>query len=132
MAKQVKLQVQARTETGKGPVKRLRADGVVPGVVYGAGAQPLPITVASKALQEVLTLARAGNVLVDLQVAEGQGTRNRLALLQEVQAHPVEDVLLHVDFREVSATETMRTTVAVGTWRAPAPSAAIPSQSNTP
>lgn len=113
MAKQLQLKATARTHTGKGPVKRLRAEGVVPGVVYGAGVKPLPITVASKALKEVLAFAHSGNVLVDLQVEEGKETRNRLALLQEVQAHPVSDVLLHVDFREVSATAKMRTTVTV-------------------
>jgi large subunit ribosomal protein L25 len=113
MAKQVQLKAKARTETGKGQVKRMRGDGVVPGVVYGAGVKPMPITVASKALAEVLAQASSGNVLVDLQVDEGGQTRNRLALLQEVQSHPVNDVLLHVDFREVSATAKMRTTVAV-------------------
>jgi large subunit ribosomal protein L25 len=52
-------------------------------------------------------------VLIDLQVEEAGKTVNRLALIQDVQRHPCQDVILHVDFREVSATEKMRTTVAV-------------------
>jgi len=52
-------------------------------------------------------------VLVDLLVEENGQTNNRLALIQEVQHHPFEDVVLHVDFHEVSATEKLRTAVPV-------------------
>jgi large subunit ribosomal protein L25 len=50
---------------------------------------------------------------VDLQVDEGGTTRNRLALIQEVQHHPYEDTVLHIDFHEVVATEKLRTRVPV-------------------
>jgi large subunit ribosomal protein L25 len=113
MAKQVQMKAKARTETGKGPVKRLRTEGVVPGVVYGPKTKPLSVTVPTDALEDVLAHASSGNVLVDLAVEEGGKTVNRLALIQDVQHHPFKDIVLHVDFREVSATEKMRTTVAV-------------------
>jgi large subunit ribosomal protein L25 len=113
MAKQVQLKASKRSESGRGPVKRLRATGVVPGVVYGPHTEPVIVTVSKVALSDVLAHAVGGNVLVDLQVEEGGKTVQRLTLIQDVQKHPCTDVILHVDFREVSATEKMRTTVAV-------------------
>lgn len=113
MAKQVQLKAQSRTETGKGHVKRMRAQGFIPGIVYGAKAQPLNIAVKAKDLEDVLHHASSENVLVDLQVEGTEKTGNRLTLIQEVQHHPVQDQILHVDFHEVSATEKLRTDVPV-------------------
>ena len=113
MAKQVQLKAKSRIETGKGSVKRLRAAGVVPAVVYGARMQPLNIAVALQDLDKALHHGASENVLVDLQVEAGGETTNRLALIQEVQHHPFADTILHVDFHEVSATEKLRTSVPV-------------------
>lgn len=113
MAKQVKLMATSRAETGKGPVKRLRAAGVVPAVVYGPHMRTLNIAVKLQELDKVLHHATSENVLVDLQLEEGGKTTNRLALIQEVQHHPFEDTILHVDFHEVLATEKLRTAVPV-------------------
>ncbi len=113
MAKQVKLKAKLRTESGRGAVKRLRTGGVVPAVVYGAHTQPLSVAVEVMELENVLHHATSENVLVDLQVEDNGQTKNRLALIQEVQHHPVSDVILHVDFHEVSATEKLRTVVPV-------------------
>jgi large subunit ribosomal protein L25 len=113
MAKQVQIKARSRAETGRGAVKRLRASGVVPAVVYGARTKSLNIAVDLAELDKALHHATGENVLVDLQVEEDGKTQNRLALIQEVQHHPVEDVILHVDFHEVSATEKLHTAVPV-------------------
>ncbi len=113
MAKQVQLKAKSRSESGRAPVKRLRAQGIIPGIVYGAHIKPLTISVASRDLENVLHHATGENVLVDLQVDEAGKTNNRLALIQEVQHHPFADTILHVDFQEVSATEKLRTKVPV-------------------
>jgi len=113
MAKQIQLKAMKRAEAGRGQVKRLRAAGSVPGVVYGGKTEPLNIVVTVVDLEKVLHHATGENVLVDLLVDEGGKTANRLALIQEVQHHPFEDTILHVDFHEVSATEKLRTAVPV-------------------
>lgn len=86
---------------------------MIPGVVYGAHTQPLHITVMADELEDVLHASVGENVLVDLQVEEGGRLNNRLALIQEVQHHPYADRILHVDFHEVQASETLRTNVPV-------------------
>ncbi len=113
MAKKVQLKAKMRAGSGRGAAKRLRAEGVVPAVIYGAHMKPLSIAVAAEELENVLQDATSENVLVDLQVDEGGTTKNRLTLIQEVQHHPYEDVVLHIDFHEVLATEKLRTRVPV-------------------
>jgi large subunit ribosomal protein L25 len=113
MAKKVQLKARARAGSGRGAAKRLRAEGVVPGVIYGAHTKPLNVAVAVEELEKVLHDATSENVLVDLQIEEGGTTKNRLALIQEVQHHPYEDVVLHIDFHEVLATEKLHTRVPV-------------------
>jgi large subunit ribosomal protein L25 len=113
MAKKVQLKAKTRTGSGRGAARRLRAEGVVPAVIYGAHMKPLSVAVAVKELEKVLKHATSENVLVDLQVDEGGATKNRLTLIQEVQHHPYEDVVLHIDFHEVLATEKLRTRVPV-------------------
>ncbi len=113
MAKKVQLKAKARAESGRGAVKRLRAEGVVPGVIYGAHMKPLHVAVAVEELGKVLHDATSENVLVDLQVDEGGTMKNRLALIQEVQHHPYEDTVLHIDFHEVLATEKLRARVPI-------------------
>ena len=113
MAKQVQLKVRSRTGIGKAPAKRLRAEGWVPAVVYGVRTPPVSLAVEARELTDVLHQATGENVLVDLLVDENGQTSNRLALIQEVQHHPVTDQILHVDFHGVSATEKLRTVVPV-------------------
>jgi large subunit ribosomal protein L25 len=113
MAKKVQLKAKARDGSGRGAAKRLRAEGVVPAVIYGAHTKPLNLAVEVEELEKVLHDATSENVLVDLQVDEGGTTKNRLALIQEVQHHPYEDMILHIDFHEVSATEKLRARVPV-------------------
>ncbi len=112
MAKQIQLKAITRTERGRSPLKRLRARDVIPAVVYGAHTKPLMIAIATKELEKALH-GTGENVLVDLQVEEDGRTNNRLALIQDVQHHPYQDRILHVDFHEVSATEKLRTNVPV-------------------
>ncbi|MGD0061650.1 MAG: 50S ribosomal protein L25 [Verrucomicrobiia bacterium] len=113
MAKKVQLKAKARAGSGRGAAKRLRAEGVVPGVIYGARTKPLNVAVVAEELERVLQDATSENVLVDLQVDEGGTMKNRLALIQEVQHHPYEDTVLHIDFHEVLATEKLRARVPI-------------------
>lgn len=113
MAKQILLKAVARAEAGKSQVKKLRRQGMVPAVIYGPHTSPRNLAVRALDLDRVLQSATGENVLVNLQVEGGEAAGNHLALIQEVQHHPVNDALLHVDFREVSATEKMRTAVPV-------------------
>lgn len=91
-------------------VKKLRGNSRIPAVIYGRKRQAQNLEVMSKELEDLIHRAHGENILVDLTVS-GDADPQRLALVQEVQHHPLSGKVLHVDFHEVSADE--RVTVAV-------------------
>ena len=104
MPKQVKLAAKTRKETGRNAVKAVRARAAVPAIVYGAKQQPQNIEVDRHELAMLLAHAKGENVLVELAL---DGAAGSLALIQDIQHHPVRNEILHVDFQAVSATETI-------------------------
>ena len=109
----VKLEAQAREDTGTGACRRLRRDGLVPGIVYGQGMEAAAIAVPSKALWEALHTHQGANVLVDLQVEGVKHTSEVAAMIKEVQRDPVKRQPVHVDFQWISLSETVRVRVPI-------------------
>jgi large subunit ribosomal protein L25 len=91
-------EMRPKGETGKGPARRLRARGLVPGVFYGPGAEPVSIAVAPKALTQVLSTPHRRNALLKLSI-DGQ---EHLAMVKELQVHPITRAPLHLDLYKVS------------------------------
>jgi large subunit ribosomal protein L25 len=104
---EVKLQASMRSEVGKGPARRARFEGKVPGVVYGHGMDPLPIEVDRREFLTALNTDAGLNVLLDLDL-DGKST---LALTKELQRDPVRGTVLHADFITVSRTEKVEVEV---------------------
>jgi len=94
----VALNAQSRSELRRTRVKKIRASGLLPGVLYGCQKDPKPLTVCAKDFQRMVKHSASENLLVKLAV-EGDG--GHLALVQEVQRHPLSGLPLHVDFRAV-------------------------------
>ncbi len=102
--KSVPLKAYPRALSRRGGAKRLRAAGRVPAVIYGRQAKPQNLEVNAKELGELIHHSASENVLVDLSV-ESDARPKRLALVQEIQHHPLEGDMLHVDFHEVAENE---------------------------
>src|SRR6058998_2090727 len=98
MAKQVKLMAERRTTTGRSAVRKLKAMGGVPAVIYGAKDKAEPLQVSRRDINALLSHAAGENILVELEIAG----KSRLALVQEVQHAPLGGAILHVDFHAVS------------------------------
>lgn len=109
--KSVPLNAFARSHTGRGEVKKLRSGGRIPAVIYGRQTTPQNLEVSAKELQDLIHHSVSENILVDLAVDKAR----HLALLQEVQHHPLDGHVLHVDFHEVSASEKVTILVPVET-----------------
>lgn len=103
MAKQVKLKAEPRKETGRSAVRRLKARGVIPAVVYGGKEKSQALQVSARDIHAMLSHASGENILVELEIAGGKGTKT--ALLQEVQHSPVAGDVVHVDFHAISMDE---------------------------
>lgn len=93
------LVAQTRSEFGKGAARRARRAGLVPAVVYGHGGDPLHLDVPG---HELFLIVRGNaNALVELKI-DG---KSQLALVKDVQRHPVSRSILHADFLAVKAGE---------------------------
>lgn len=101
MSDRVTIVAEPRTVTGK-KVKRLRREGYVPGVIYGQ-SEPVKIQMDVKPLRRALRIAGTGQ-LVEIEV-DG---KDYTVLAREIQQHVTRRDILHVDFLEVSMTETIR------------------------
>jgi large subunit ribosomal protein L25 len=109
MATQVKLSATRRTALGRSAVRKIKAQGAVPAIVYGAKNKPEPLQVAKRDISLILSHASGENILVELEI-DGEKS-GRLALVQEVQHAPVGGDILHVDFHAVSMDEMIEAEV---------------------
>jgi large subunit ribosomal protein L25 len=91
------LQAEVRDSRGKGPARRLRAQGQIPGVFYGPGVEPTPLTLSPKELEKALRGERGRNVVFKLSV----GGKDELAMVKDVTIDPVSRELLHVDLYRI-------------------------------
>src|SRR5438552_8119284 len=92
------LKAQTREKSGKGPARRLRAEGLVPAVCYGPfDKQPLMVAVDPEALTKAIATPHKFNTVLRLEV-DGQ---TRTGLFKEYEKDPVDGHILHVDFLEV-------------------------------
>jgi len=102
------LEVDERPERGTRATRRLRSDGLVPGVVYGGRGQEDSVSfkVNARVLRHVLV---DGSALIDLKV----GGTTLPVIVKDRQLDPVRDELIHIDLLEVRLDEKIQTQVGV-------------------
>ncbi|MFO1513399.1 MAG: 50S ribosomal protein L25 [Verrucomicrobiota bacterium] len=109
--KSVPLNAFPRTQARRAGAKKLRDAGRIPAVIYGRQTKPENLELVARELSDLINHSASENILVDLAVDKAK----RLALVQEVQHHPLNGKVLHVDFHEVSATEKVTIMVPLET-----------------
>ncbi|PYI80612.1 MAG: 50S ribosomal protein L25, partial [Verrucomicrobia bacterium] len=112
--KTVPLSAYPRSLAGRGGAKKLRDGGRVPGIIYGGKGKAQNVELKSKDLENLIKHSVSENILLDLEI-EGDAKKTRLALLKEVQHHPLKSQILHVDLHEVAADEKVTVMVPVET-----------------
>ena len=106
----IKLEVRERDELGSRRSRRLRAQGLVPGVLYGKG-HTRPIVVGERDLRTALTGPSGLHAILDV-VVDGQKTVHP-SVLAEYEQDPVRGTLSHIDLREVRLDQAIHATVAI-------------------
>jgi large subunit ribosomal protein L25 len=101
------LPLTARDPEGSRSARRLRREGLVPGVVYGGGEEPQHFAVDARTLRN--TLAHAGQV-IEVSV---DGGSNANVLIKDVQRHPVRGEAVHVDLLRVRMDVAIHATVPI-------------------
>ena len=89
----------------------MRAGGRIPAVIYGRHNPPQNLEITSRDLENLVHAAASENVLVDLVVGAGK----RLALVKDIQHHPLSGKMLHVDMQEVAENEKVTVMVPIET-----------------
>jgi large subunit ribosomal protein L25 len=111
----IRLTVHEREETGNGPARRLRAQGLIPGVSYGKGKESTAISVALEDLKEAMT--HGHNIILELDfgkaAAKGKSKAPRYAVVKQFQFHPTKRNVLHVDLHEVDLALEIEAVVAI-------------------
>ncbi|WP_208347962.1 50S ribosomal protein L25/general stress protein Ctc [Pseudaestuariivita rosea] len=95
------LEAQVRAGTGKGAARQARRDGMVPGVVYGGGVDPLPINIPFNVLFKRLKAGRFMSTLFNMKV---EGQDDVRVICRAVQRDVVKDLPTHVDFLRLKRT----------------------------
>ena len=105
----ISLVASARTQSGKGPARAARRDGMVPAVIYGDKLEPVSVNVERKELERQIHVPGFFIRLIDVNFDGG----SHRVLPREVQFHPVSDVPMHVDFLRFSADHKITVEVPV-------------------
>jgi large subunit ribosomal protein L25 len=108
----IKLEVQARDAVGTAEARRLRAEGMIPGVLYGAGKDTQAFCVGERDLRRAITGDHGMHAILDV-VVEGDGGKARHAVLKDYQLHPTKNRLLHIDLHEVRLDRPIQASVVV-------------------
>jgi large subunit ribosomal protein L25 len=107
----VTLDVKDREARGSAESRRLRAHGLIPGVLYGSGKKAHPFCVEERKLRRVLTGAHGLHAILDV-VFDGQKTPHH-AVLKDYQLDPTRARLLHIDLHEVRLDQPIHAQVVV-------------------
>ena len=106
---ETKLVAQLRSTSGSPAARRLRAEGHIPGVLYGHGMSPLSVTVERRELRLALSGPAGSNTVLSLEV----GGKSYPAVVKEMQRHPVKRAVHHIDFLQISMDEEITFSVPV-------------------
>jgi large subunit ribosomal protein L25 len=102
------LGAKTRAESGKGVARKLRAAGNVPGVIYGHGREPQPLILNAREFERLAEKVRITSTVIELAI---EGGKTAKTLIREIQRHPLDRGLIHVDFQELVAGEKVSVNV---------------------
>jgi large subunit ribosomal protein L25 len=105
------MEAEPRTEVGKGPNRRLRASGRIPGVVYGGDKETISLSLDPKAIVGIIRSHGGVNTIFELSVKGGKGKEN--VMIREYQLEPVGHKLLHADLVRVAMDKELTLDVTI-------------------
>lgn len=103
------LTATARTGTGKGVARKLRAAGQLPGIIYGHAREPQALSIGMREFEKLLEHISAESTVIELAI----GGKTSRTLIREIQRHPFKREFLHVDFQELVAGELVTVRIPI-------------------
>jgi large subunit ribosomal protein L25 len=118
MIKDLTISASARDGVGKGPTRRLRAQGMIPAAVYGEGGDAVAVAVSAKDIATILRSGTGHNTIFKLALPNADGEPANV-IIKDYQVDPVKGRLLHADLLRLSMTTLTRVSVSVETLGEP-------------
>ena len=109
--------VHPREVLGKEAAGRLRRQGLVPSVVYGLDAEPVPVSVHPKVINKIIASEIGLNSVLDLRLAESE--ESRYVMIKALDRHPVTDRLVHIDFLRIDMDKQVNAVIPIETVGVP-------------
>lgn len=103
-----KMNVQKREEIGSNKVNKLRAENLIPGVIYKRGEDTMSLQVGEREFRQ--TFRSAGTTSIIELDLDGE---IHPVIVKDVQTHPVRDEILHIDFQELNMDEKLKVLIPV-------------------
>lgn len=114
MSKDLTINATAREGVGKGPTRRLRAQGMIPAAVYGEGRDAVTVAISAKDIANILRSGTGHNTIFKLALPNSSGEPDNV-IIKDYQVDPVKGRLLHADLLRLSMTTLTRVSVSVET-----------------
>ncbi len=109
MAKEFDLIAELREDRGKGASRRLRHEGKVPAIIYGAGRPPRALTFDHNKVIRQLENESFYSSILNIQVNE----KSQAAIVKDIQRHPSKPRIMHIDFQRIVEDEKIRMNVPI-------------------
>ncbi len=109
MAKDFDLIADFREDQGKGASRRLRRQGKVPAIIYGAGRPPRSITFDHNAVVQQLENESFYSSILKVKVGE----KSQAAILKDVQRHPFKRLIMHIDLQRIVEDQAIKMNVPI-------------------
>lgn len=119
MIKDITITASSREGTGKGPARRLRAQGMIPAAVYGEGGEASAVAINAKELATILRSGSGQNTIFKIALPQGDGEPANV-IIKDYQVDPIKGRLLHADLLRLSMTTLTRVDVPIETLGEPA------------
>jgi len=111
---QISLDADVREQTGKGGARKMRQQGKIPAILYGRKMEPVTLSVNEHEFNRMLFKTQGEQVIFTLNLgSNGSSREEKLALIKEMQRHPVNDRVRHIDFFAISVDEKIKIEVPV-------------------
>jgi len=107
------INCNTRTEKGTGAARKLRRQGLIPGVVYGHKTKPISITVSETEFLKIWRKITGKQILLDLIVHKNDKNTKMHGFLKDYQHDPVDRKFLHLDFHKVSTSDKIRMAIPI-------------------
>src|SRR5919202_3638664 len=112
MRKDITITAEPRDQRGKNEARRLRARGLAPAVVYGAGKDPVPVAISPKEVNRILQSGTGHNTIFQVSIGSMEASP---VMVVDGQNDPVKDNLLHCDLKRIDMSQRIVIRVPVHT-----------------